>query len=265
MPPPPPQQAESASSKTPDPALDPHTGAEQWLITRARERYQAVQDLLAQGWTISAIGRELGLARHTARRYARCENPEALPDRANQGCTNASARFHEIQAQGHPGRTPQAVRRFLRPPRDTAKAARTPPPKPQDLTNWITRHPGRLRAEDADPADDAPPDRPRRRSARPRVAAPETTWRAEAGVRSCSGPYRVGLLRYEHARAGDSAAAPRTISLSPGSSVEPDGWRCLGWCPPNSVKATPAYPDGKGRGRPLPQPRGHFSSRVTGA
>ncbi|MFJ5220929.1 hypothetical protein ACIP98_40505 [Streptomyces sp. NPDC088354] len=41
-----------------------------------------MQDLLAQGWTISAIGRELGLARPTARRYARCENPEALADRA---------------------------------------------------------------------------------------------------------------------------------------------------------------------------------------
>ncbi|MFJ9710769.1 helix-turn-helix domain-containing protein [Streptomyces sp. NPDC101234] len=103
----------------PDAALNPDTGAEKWLVTRTRERYRAVQDLLAQGWTISAIGRELGLARHTARRYARCENPDALADHAirttrldayrpclinrwNQGCINASTLFREIQA-GLPG------------------------------------------------------------------------------------------------------------------------------------------------------------------
>lgn len=169
--PPPPEQAGPVSVKAPDPALNPDNGAEKWLVTRTRERYQAVQDLLAQGWTISAIGRELGLARHTARRYARCESPEVLVDRAirttrldawrpylisrwNQGCTNASALFRVIQALGYPGRTPQAVRRFLRPLRDTAKAAPAPPPKPQDLTNWITRHPGRLRAEEERQLDD---------------------------------------------------------------------------------------------------------------
>ncbi|WP_369220599.1 ISL3 family transposase [Streptomyces sp. R39] len=159
------------SVPAPDPALNPDTGAEKWLVTRTRERYQAVQDLLARGWTISAVGRELGLARHTARRYARCENPEALADQAirttrldawrpylisrwNQGCTNASALFREIQAQGYPGRTPQAVRRLLRPLRDTAKTAPAPPPKPQDLSSWITRHPGHLRAEEEQQLDD---------------------------------------------------------------------------------------------------------------
>ncbi|MFE0459416.1 ISL3 family transposase [Kitasatospora sp. NPDC058965] len=156
---------EPTPAAAPDPALNPDTGTEKWLVTRTRERHRAVQDLLARGWTISAIGRELGLARHTARRYAHCENPEALADRAirttrldayrpylinrwNQGCTNASTLFREIQAQGYPGRTPQAVRRFLRPLRDTAKTAPEPPPKPQDLTNWITRHPGNLRVEE---------------------------------------------------------------------------------------------------------------------
>ncbi|GGN95956.1 hypothetical protein GCM10011579_096940 [Streptomyces albiflavescens] len=146
--PPPPKQSEPTLAKAPDPAFNPDTGAEKWLVTRTRERYRAVQDLLAQGWTISAIGRELGLARHTAHRYACCENPEALADRAirttrlhvyrpylisrwNQGCTNASALFREIQAQGYPGRTPQAVRRLLRPLRDTAKAAPAPPPNPR--------------------------------------------------------------------------------------------------------------------------------------
>ncbi|MEU3344225.1 transposase [Streptomyces sp. NPDC006700] len=37
----------------------------------------------------------------------------------------------------------------------TAKAAPAPPPKPQDLTSWITRHPGRLRAEEEQQLDDA--------------------------------------------------------------------------------------------------------------
>lgn len=80
------KHAEPMPESAPDPALNPDTGTgtgtEKWLVTRTRERHQAVQDLLARGWTISAIGRELGLARHTARRYARCENPEALADRA---------------------------------------------------------------------------------------------------------------------------------------------------------------------------------------
>ncbi|MFK0258650.1 ISL3 family transposase [Streptomyces sp. NPDC090445] len=169
--PPPPQHPEPGPAIAPDPALNPDTGAEKWLVTRTRERHRAVQDLLAQGWTISAIGRELGLARHTARRYANCDNPEALADRAirttrldayrpylisrwNQGCTNAATLFREIQAQGYPGRTPQAVRRFLLPLRDSAKSAPEPPPKPQDLTSWITRHPGHLRAEEDRLLDD---------------------------------------------------------------------------------------------------------------
>ncbi|MFI1524235.1 ISL3 family transposase [Kitasatospora cineracea] len=169
--PPPPEHPEPTPATAPDPALNPDTGTEKWLVTRTRERHRAVRDLLAQGWTISAIGRELGLTRHTTRRYARCENPEALADRAirttrldayrpylisrwNQGCTNASTLFRGIQAQGYPGRTPQAVRRFLRPLRDTAKKAPSPPPKPQDLTRWITRHPGHLQAEEDRLLDD---------------------------------------------------------------------------------------------------------------
>ncbi|MFF4364466.1 ISL3 family transposase [Streptomyces sp. NPDC001604] len=169
--PPPSEQREPTPAAAPDASLNPDTGVEKWLVTRTRERYREVQALLAQGWTISAIGRELGLARHTARRYARCENPDALADRAirttrldayrpylinrwNQGCTNASTLFREIQAQGYPGRTPQAVRRFLRPLRGTVKTAPAPPPKPQDLSAWITRHPGHLRAEEEQQLDD---------------------------------------------------------------------------------------------------------------
>jgi hypothetical protein len=62
----------------PPSTLNPNTGAEKWLVTRTRERHKAVHRLLARGWTISAIARELGLARHTAERYAHCKNLDGL-------------------------------------------------------------------------------------------------------------------------------------------------------------------------------------------
>ncbi|MFE5923966.1 ISL3 family transposase, partial [Streptomyces sp. NPDC056468] len=66
----------------PPSTLNPDTGIEKWLVTRTRERHKAVHRLLAKGWTISAIGRELGLARHTAERYAHCANLDGLIDGA---------------------------------------------------------------------------------------------------------------------------------------------------------------------------------------
>ncbi|MCX4973702.1 ISL3 family transposase [Streptomyces sp. NBC_00620] len=147
--------------------LNPDTGLEKWLVTRTRERHREVQRLLARGWTISAIGRELGLARHTAGRYANCENLEGLVERAirrtrlddykpylirrwNEGCTDAARLFREIQAQGYPGRTPQAVRRYLRPLRTSLGSIRSPAPvlKPQQVANWIMWNPERLHLEE---------------------------------------------------------------------------------------------------------------------
>ncbi len=152
---------------SPPRTLNPDTGMEKWLVTRTRERHKAVQRLLAKGWTISAIGRELGLARHTAERYAHCENLEGLIDRAlrttrlddykpyliqrwNEGCTDAARLFREIQAQGYPGRTPQAVRRYLRPLRTGLGSIRSPAPvlKPQQVTNWIMWNPQNLQADE---------------------------------------------------------------------------------------------------------------------
>ena len=134
--------------------LNPDTGVEKWLVTRTRERYKAVQRLLARGWSISAIARELGLARHTAARYAHCKNLDGLIDRSlrttrlddfkpylirrwNEGCTDAARLFREIQAQGYPGRTPQAVRRYLRPLRTGLGSIRSPAPvlKPQQVAS----------------------------------------------------------------------------------------------------------------------------------
>lgn len=151
----------------PPSTLNPDTGIEKWLVTRTRERHKAVQRLLAKGWSISAIGRELGLARHTAERYAHCENLDGLIDGAlrttrlddykpylirrwNEGCTDAARLFREIQAQGYPGRTPQAVRRYLRPLRTGLGSIRSPGPalKPQQVTNWIMWNPEHLRTDE---------------------------------------------------------------------------------------------------------------------
>ena len=119
----------------PPSTLNPDTGAEKWLVTRTRERHKAVHRLLARGWTISDIARELGLARHTAERYVHCKNLDGLVEGAlrttrlddykpylirrwNEGCTDAARLFREIQTQDYPGRTPQAVRRYLQPLRN---------------------------------------------------------------------------------------------------------------------------------------------------
>ncbi|MEV2236373.1 ISL3 family transposase [Streptomyces phaeochromogenes] len=161
--------APSARRLAPAPpsTLNPDTGIEKWLVTRTRERHKAVQRLLAKGWSISAIGRELSLARHTAERYAHCENLDGLIDGAlrttrlddykpylirrwNEGCTDAARLFREIQAQGYPGRTPQAVRRYLRPLRTGLGSIRSPAPvlKPQQVTNWIMWNPQYLRTDE---------------------------------------------------------------------------------------------------------------------
>ncbi|MFF2206009.1 ISL3 family transposase [Streptomyces sp. NPDC058145] len=151
----------------PPSTLNPDTGTEKWLVTRTRERHKAVHRLLARGWTISAIARELGLARHTAERYAHCKNLDGLIEGAlrttrlddykpylirrwNEGCTDAARLFREIQTQGYPGRTPQAVRRYLRPLRTGLGSIRSPAPviKPQQVTNWIMWNPQHLRNDE---------------------------------------------------------------------------------------------------------------------
>ncbi|MFJ8828379.1 ISL3 family transposase [Streptomyces sp. NPDC102467] len=155
-------------AKAPPSTLNPDTGKEKWLVTRTRERYEVVQRLLARGRSISAIGRELGLARHTAERYAHCENLDALIDgslrttrlddykpylirRWNEGCTDAARLFREIRALGYPGQTPQAVRHYLRPLRTSLGSIRSPAPilKPQQIANWIMWNPEQLRVNEA--------------------------------------------------------------------------------------------------------------------
>jgi hypothetical protein len=96
-------------------------GRDRRLVTRTRERYTAVQTLLAQGKSLSAICRELNLERGTVRRFARAESLDELlfkathrvtkldpfkaylTERWNHGQTDAAALFRELAEQGYRG------------------------------------------------------------------------------------------------------------------------------------------------------------------
>jgi transposase len=91
--------------------------------SRARwlARYQEVRRRFQAGETLLAIGRALGLARSTVRRYAYAEH---FPERLAQGCENAMALWRELQALGFSG-TPKQVQRWVN-QRRTAPAKSTP-------------------------------------------------------------------------------------------------------------------------------------------
>ncbi|MET9031046.1 group II intron reverse transcriptase/maturase [Nocardia sp. NPDC004168] len=149
--------------------VEPHLRADRTPV-RTRERYAQVHPLLAQGHSLRSIGRELGLARGTIRRFARAASPEELlvhnrtgytdqsvldefmpylHQRWNQGTTNAARLFAEIKARGYRGQA-NLVRAYLQPFRTTAHIPAPPPPPPsvRRVTAWIMTKPSRI-----DPAD----------------------------------------------------------------------------------------------------------------
>lgn len=151
------------------PPVEPATPAllEKKIVTRTKERYQAVQDLRAAGESISAISRILHLDVQTVRRFAHATSLDQLlaktAERAsvldgftpylrrrwNQGCTDAARLTQELKAQGYVG-SDQTVRRYLRPFRHGRPV---PPPGPvaptvREVTSWILRQPDTLDAEE---------------------------------------------------------------------------------------------------------------------
>jgi transposase len=137
---------------------------EQAVVVRIREHYQAVQQLLARGESISEISRSMRLDRKTVRRFARAASVEELlikqrdgrpgplgrftpylRERWNQGCTTATVLLAEIREQGYTGSYP-ALTRYLRLFRTvgTAPPSTPAPPKVRDVTRWMLQHPDDL-------------------------------------------------------------------------------------------------------------------------
>jgi transposase len=133
------------------------------LVGRTRERYAAVQQLLGQGRSISAISRTLRLDRRTVRRFARATDLDELlakttnritlldpyqpylNQRFNDGHIDAAALNREIRAQGYRG-SPQTLRRYLQPfrPTGTAPPAAPATPKIREVVRWILTKPDNL-------------------------------------------------------------------------------------------------------------------------
>jgi len=149
--------AERAAPQTDAPEVDGR------LVTRTRERYAAVQTLHERGRSITAISRELGLDRRTARRFVRAEHLEDLlvtarsraslldafkpylHERFNTGHTDAAALTTQITALGYQG-SGKTVRRYLQPFRASLTAPAPVPVAPsiRQVTGWLTRHPDSL-------------------------------------------------------------------------------------------------------------------------
>ena len=134
-------------------------------VVRARQRYEQVQKLKAEGKRIAAITRELRLAPGTARRYFHAESadelvaaslagwPSMLDDykphlhqRWNEGCTNIQQLHREVKALGFRG-SYATVYAYLAPFQGKAAPPAVPgPPKVRHITSWIRRRPGNLDA-----------------------------------------------------------------------------------------------------------------------
>lgn len=168
----------------PEPPADPgvitppEPQPERRLVTRTRQRYTDVQDLLAAGLPRAAISRELNLDIQTVRRFAnaaslgellvkaenRTTNLDPFLDQVNrmwnQGITNAATIASELRPLGFTGDV-QTIRRYLRPLRPVRSdkggeigqikrqaPARPPVPKPREISRWLLTHPEHLGEDD---------------------------------------------------------------------------------------------------------------------
>jgi transposase len=139
------------------------------LVTRTRQRYQDVAARRAEGKSIGAIARDLGLSKATVHRFYRASSPDELLAKArdrpsildaykpflhqrwNEGATSARQLHAEITARGYRG-SYCTVRDYLAPFRALGAA---PPPRPavpkaRDITAWMLRHPDSLDAGEHD-------------------------------------------------------------------------------------------------------------------
>lgn len=138
------------------------------LSDRVREQHAKVRALLDQGVALREIGRQLGLARNTVRRYAHAASADELlvgrwtgrtsildpykpylHQRWAEGCTVARRLFEEVRERGYPGGE-SVVKVYVAKLRENFPP--TPPrkaPSVRDVTSWLTRHPDRLTDDQA--------------------------------------------------------------------------------------------------------------------
>ncbi|WP_433626380.1 ISL3 family transposase [Nocardia sp. CA-120079] len=141
------------------------------LQERARERFDAVKRLHAEGKGLRTIAAELGIDRKTARRYAAATSPDDVIAAAasrvmlldefvphlltqwNSGRTDIAVLTAELRRLGYRG-SQRTVYRFLQPYRTGRKPARPAVVKPvapkiRTVVAWIMRNPDNLPADDA--------------------------------------------------------------------------------------------------------------------
>ena len=148
------------------------SGREIRLVTRTRERYAQVQQLLAEGASRAEVSRRLDLDPQTVRRFADAVSIDELlantrrdslidpytsylHQRWNDGCSDTATLYAEIREQGFRGSV-QTLRRYLQPLRPVEGTMRrrlpapstSAPPKPRRVTKWIMSDPAKLKAED---------------------------------------------------------------------------------------------------------------------
>jgi transposase len=162
-----PQEAASPPPPKNRPPTQPMRRREE-AQARRQARYDAIQERLAQGKSLRAIGLELGLARKTVRRYAQapaCPTPTwrrrphaldpfraYLAERWAAGVHNAQALYIELRARGFRG-SPSALRQYLRPWRRGGGAPERSsgrPPSPKKLAILLTKEPQALTEAEAE-------------------------------------------------------------------------------------------------------------------
>ena len=137
-------------------------GIEGRLVTRTRERYTAIHELLQAGESLHAISRTLSLSRPTVRRFARAGSADELLDGAtgkeskldpftpyvcqrwNEGITDATALHAGLRERSFTGSV-RTVRRYVAPFRQAAAPDPVPAvPRTRQITRRLLSNPEHL-------------------------------------------------------------------------------------------------------------------------
>ena len=158
-------QPEVADTVVPAPDRTLDVDGRPWpLVARKQQRHAAIQQLRAQGHSLTAISRQLDVCFRTVQRYAAASLDDLLApalhrssvlddyadyihQRRAEGLTDAVMLHAELQTRGWRGSL-RTVQRYLRPLRPKATTTRpVPAPKPRRITRWIMTKPERLDTE----------------------------------------------------------------------------------------------------------------------